>query len=120
MNAKDDGGGSILDANNPSGTPLVVSNLPTRDTVAGIRMRLDDQGSGCSLLGTDKMLLGGPALAGGQSGGFYLNQHFGSRVKWPCFSSDWSRRGMSTLRRFPQTRSAASHRTTSTWRTASS
>ena len=47
-----------------------------------MKFRLDDRGSGFSVLGTDKTLLGGADLpggrSGGQSGGLYLDQYLGS------------------------------------------
>jgi len=38
-------------------------------------------GSGRSVVGTYKLVLGGPALAGGQSGGLYLTQYLGREFK---------------------------------------
>ncbi|MBS1767194.1 MAG: hypothetical protein JST05_07330 [Acidobacteria bacterium] len=73
LNAKDQEGGLILDANGGAG----VDGLPTRDTAAAARFKLDDRGSGLSLVGTDKLLLGGPEKSGGQSGGVYYDQWFG-------------------------------------------
>jgi Domain of unknown function (DUF5916) len=81
LNAKDENGGSVLDANNPSGLISAATGLPTRDTVAGVRLRLDGMGSGFTALGTDKQLLGGPESSGGQSGGVYWNQHIGSEFQ---------------------------------------
>ena len=81
LEAKDAGGGSILDAVNPDGLPSPASGLPTRDSVAGARLRLDDMGSAIEALATDKTLLGGPAGAGGHSGGIYYNQHLGREVQ---------------------------------------
>ena len=73
LHAKDQEGGLILDANGASG----VEALPTRDTAAAARFRLDERGSGVSLVGTDKLLLGGPGGSGGQSGGVYWDQWLG-------------------------------------------
>lgn len=73
LNAKDQEGGLILDANGGTG----VDSLPTRDTAAAARFRFDGQGSGLSLVGTDKLLLGGPDHSGGQSGGLYYDQWLG-------------------------------------------
>ncbi|MBL0311260.1 MAG: hypothetical protein IPP78_00830 [Holophagaceae bacterium] len=75
LNAKDQEGGLILGANGASG----VDALPTRDTAAAARFKLDERGSGVSLVGTDKLLLGGPAGSGGQSGGVYWDQYLGSQ-----------------------------------------
>ncbi len=74
LHAKDQDGGLMLDASGASG----LDGLPTRDSAAAMRFRLDSRGSGLSLLGTDKRLLGGPDRAGGQSGGLYLDQYLGS------------------------------------------
>lgn len=77
LEARDGGGGAMLDADNPTGLASPAAGLATRDSVAGVRLRLDDMGSAVQLLGTDKTLMGGPSGAGGQSGGIYLNQHLG-------------------------------------------
>ncbi len=74
LHAKDDEGGLILDANGGAG----ADSLPTRDTAAAARFRLDDRSSGISLVGTDKALMGGPDGAGGQSGGIYADKWLGS------------------------------------------
>ncbi|HEX9082606.1 MAG TPA: DUF5916 domain-containing protein, partial [Holophagaceae bacterium] len=74
LHAKDQDGGLILDGNGASG----LDGLPTRDTAAAMRFQLDSRGSGLSLLGTDKRLMGGPDRTGGQSGGLYLDQYLGS------------------------------------------
>lgn len=73
LHAKDDEGGLILDANGGGG----ADSLPTRDTAAAARFRLDDRSSGISVVGTDKALLGGPDGAGGQSGGIYADKWLG-------------------------------------------
>jgi len=73
LHAKDQEGGQWLDANGGTG----VDDLPTRDTAAAARFRLDDRSSGISLVGTDKALLGGPDGAGGQSGGIYADKWLG-------------------------------------------
>jgi len=73
LTAKDQEGGQILDANGGVG----VDSLPTRDTAAAARFKLDERGSGISVLGTDKTLLGGPDGAGGQSGGLYVDKWLG-------------------------------------------
>jgi hypothetical protein len=91
LNAKDQEGGQILDANGGAG----VDALPTRDTAAAARFRLDERGSGISLVGTDKLLLGGPAGAGGQSGGVYWDQWLG-----PDFHFTGS--GIRSVARLPQ------------------
>ncbi len=74
LNAKDLDGGLMLGANDAAG----VDGLPTRDTAAAVKFQTDDRGSGISLLGTDKTLLGGPPRVGGQSSGIYLDQYLGS------------------------------------------
>lgn len=74
LNAKDLSGGSILGTLGASG----VDAYPTRDTAAAARFQLDSQGSGISVLGTDKLSLGGPGRTGGQSGGIYLDQYLGT------------------------------------------
>ena len=73
LNAKDLDGGLMLGVNGAAG----VDALPTRDTAASVKFRTDERGSGISLLGTDKSLLGGPGHMGGQSGGLYLDQYLG-------------------------------------------
>ena len=78
LNAKDQQGGLVLDANSANGVPPGLDELPSRDVVAALRYRLDERGSGLEVLGTDKLLLGGPQGSGGQSGGLYLDQHLGS------------------------------------------
>lgn len=74
LHAKDQDGGLVLGTNGAEG----VNGRATRDTAAAMRLQLDDRGSGLSFLGTDKALLDGPARAGGQSGGVYLDQYLGS------------------------------------------
>ena len=74
LSAKDLDGGMLLGANGARG----VDGLPTRDTATAVKFQTDDRGSGVSLLGTDKLLLGGPLRSGGQSGGLYLDQYLGS------------------------------------------
>ncbi len=74
LHAKDLDGGLLLGANGASG----VDALPTRDTAAAMKFQTDPRGSGVSLVGTDKSLLGGPDRTGGQSGGIYLDQYLGS------------------------------------------
>jgi hypothetical protein len=74
LSAKDLDGGLLLGASGAVG----LEGRPTRDTAAAVKFRTDDRGSGISLLGTDKLLLGGPDHTGGQSGGFYLDQYLGS------------------------------------------
>ncbi|MBL0210703.1 MAG: hypothetical protein IPQ13_07300 [Holophagaceae bacterium] len=73
LNAKDQEGGQILGASGAEG----VDALPTRDTAVAARFRLDGRGSGVSLVGTDKVLVGGPGGSGGQSGGIYWDQYLG-------------------------------------------
>jgi hypothetical protein len=73
LSGKDLDGGLMLGANGASG----VDALPTRDTAAAVKFQTDDRGSGISLLGTDKLLLGGPGRTGGQSGGLYVDQYLG-------------------------------------------
>ena len=75
LHAKDEGGGAVLGANGAFG----VDALPTRDTAAAVRFRLDGQGSSFTALGTDKLLLGGPQGTGGQSGGFYVDKYLGEQ-----------------------------------------
>ena len=75
LHAKDEGGGAVLGANGASG----VDALPTRDTAAAVRFRLDGQGSSFTALGTDKLLLGGPEGSGGQSGGLYFDKYLGEQ-----------------------------------------
>ncbi|NWJ40699.1 MAG: hypothetical protein HXX12_06985 [Geothrix sp.] len=74
LHAKDQDGGLILGSNGAVG----VDGRATRDTAASVKFLTDDRGSGISLLGTDKTLLGGPGGTGGQSGGIYLDQYLGS------------------------------------------
>lgn len=76
LTAKDEQGGAILDAANPGGVGG-ADGLPTRDFAAAARFRLDDRSSGISLVGTDKLLLGGPEGSGGKSGGVYYDQWLG-------------------------------------------
>ncbi len=73
LHAKDEHGGSVVGFNGGVG----VEGLPTRDAAAAVRLSLDSRGSGLTFLGTDKLLLGGPAGSGGQSGGVYLDQYLG-------------------------------------------
>jgi hypothetical protein len=80
LDTEDRSGGSALDADNPNGLISAATGLPTRDSVAGVRLRLDDMGSGFSMLGTDLQLMGGPG-GGGQSGGLYWNQHLGKEFQ---------------------------------------
>lgn len=79
LNAKDQQGGLVLDASSASGGPPGLDTISSRDTAAAMRYRLDEQGSGVEVLGTDKLLLGGPQGSGGQSGGLYLDEHLGSQ-----------------------------------------
>jgi len=44
-----------------------------------MRFRLDGQGSSFTVLGTDRLLLGGPEGSGGQSGGLYLDKYLGEQ-----------------------------------------
>jgi hypothetical protein len=74
LHAKDEDGGLLLGANGALG----VDGLPTRDTAAAVKFQTGDRGSGFSLLGTDKTLLGGADRRGGQSGGLYVDQYLGS------------------------------------------
>jgi len=74
LHARDEDGGLLLGANGASG----VDGLATRDTAAAVKFLTDSRGSGISLLGTDKTLLGGPGGTGGQSGGLYVDQYLGS------------------------------------------
>lgn len=75
LNAKDQNGGAMVDSFSADGGPAGVDALPSRDTAAAARFRLDDMGSGLSFLGTDKRVLGGADRYGGQSGGIYWTQH---------------------------------------------
>jgi hypothetical protein len=81
LRAQDRSGGAMLDSSNPVASTLPEEGLSTSDTVAGLRMRTDDQGSGITVLGTSKQLIGGPAGAGGSSGGLYVTQHLGSEFQ---------------------------------------
>jgi hypothetical protein len=81
LHAKDEAGGRILEGVGAAG----VADLPSRDTAAAMRFRLDDRGSSFSVLGTDKLLLGGPERGGGQSGGLYLNKVIGT--EWRVIAS---------------------------------
>lgn len=74
LHAKDQEGGQVLGAQGAWG----VDGAATRDTAAAMRFDLDGRGSNLAVLGTDKQLLGGPASAGGQSGGIYLDHYLGS------------------------------------------
>ncbi|MBK9796923.1 MAG: hypothetical protein IPP58_10585 [Holophagaceae bacterium] len=74
LHTKDQDGGLLLGASGASG----VEGLPTRDTAAAVKFSTGDRGSGLSLLGTDKALLGGPGPTGGHSGGLYLDQYLGT------------------------------------------
>jgi hypothetical protein len=78
LHAKDEEGGLALEANGAAG----IDGLPTRDTAAAVRFKLDDRGSGVSVLGTDMLLLGGPERSGAQSGGLYVNQWMGPNFKF--------------------------------------
>ncbi len=78
LHAKDEEGGLALEANGAAG----VDTLPTRDTAAAVRFKLDERGSGVSLLGTDMLLMGGPGKSGAQSGGVYVNQWVGPNFKF--------------------------------------
>jgi hypothetical protein len=73
LNAKDLDGGALLGSSGGTG----VEGLPTRDTAAAMKFRFDERGSGLSILGTEKRLLGGPGGSGGTSGGIYLDQYLG-------------------------------------------
>jgi len=73
LHGKDQDGGLMLGANGAVG----LEGQATRDTAAAMRFQTDDRGSGITLLGTDKSLLGGPDRTGGQSGGIYLDQYLG-------------------------------------------
>ncbi|HTL98448.1 MAG TPA: DUF5916 domain-containing protein [Holophagaceae bacterium] len=73
LTGKDQEGGMLLDANGGAGADA----FSTHDTAAAARFRLDDQGSGLSVLGTDKELSSGPDGAGGKSGGLYLDKWIG-------------------------------------------
>lgn len=81
LHAKDEAGGRILEGVGAAG----VAGLPSRDTAAAMRFRLDDRGSSFTALGTDKLMLGGPARGGGQSGGLYLNKVIGT--EWRVVAS---------------------------------
>lgn len=74
LHAKDQDGGLLLGVNGAEG----VEGRATRDTAASVKFLTDSRGSGISLLGTDKTLLGGPGGTGGQSGGLYVDQYLGS------------------------------------------
>lgn len=91
LHGKDEAGGRILEGVGASG----VADLPTRDTAAAMRFRLDDRGSAFTALGTDKLLLGGPEHGGGQSGGLYLNKVLGT--EWRVIAS-----GLRGIARLPQ------------------
>lgn len=73
LHAQDLDGGLMLEGSGAEG----LAGLSTRDTAAALKFRTDGRGSGLSLLGTDKRLVGGPEAAGGQSGGLYLDQYLG-------------------------------------------
>jgi len=91
LTAKDQGGGVALGYNGASG----VDALPTRDTIAAMRFRTDSRGSAITLLGTDRLLLGGPEASGGRSGGVYVDQYLGT--EWHVIAS-----GIRALSRLPQ------------------
>jgi len=74
LQARDQEGGRLLGALGAEGT----EGQATRDTAAAVRLQLDGQGSGLSVLGTEKRLLGGSSDQGGQSGGVYWDQYLGS------------------------------------------
>ena len=74
LHAKAQAGGLLLGVNGAEG----VEGRATRDTAASVKFLTDSRGSGISLLGTDKTLLGGPGGTGGQSGGLYVDQYLGS------------------------------------------
>ncbi len=78
LHAKDEGGGRVLGANGAEG----VDGFSSRDTAAAMRFRLDDHGSGFSVVGTDKVLQGGPGASGGQSGGLYVDKVIGSQWRF--------------------------------------
>ena len=73
LNAKDLDGGQFLGASGAAG----VEAFPSSDTAASVKFQTDSRGSGFSLVGTDKSLLGGPPQSGGQSGGLYVDQYLG-------------------------------------------
>jgi hypothetical protein len=73
LSARDQDGGQMLGANGSVG----VDGLATRDTAAAVRFLTDGRGSGISLLGTDRLLLGGAGNLGGRSGGLYVDQYLG-------------------------------------------
>lgn len=75
LHVKDLDGGFLLGANGAVG----AEGRPTRDTAAAVQFRTDDRGSSFSLIGTDKLLLGGPERSGGQSAGLYVDQYLGTQ-----------------------------------------
>ena len=91
LHAKDQGGGAVLTASGAAG----VEGLASRDSAAAMRFRLDDHGSGFSVVGTDKGLMGAPGSSGGQSGGIYVDKVMGSQ--WRFIGS-----GIRSVTRLPQ------------------
>ena len=90
LHARDREGGNSLIGEGALGT----EGRATRDTAAVVRFRLDERGSGVSVLATDKTLEGSDRV-GGRSAGLYWNQWLGS-----AFQFVGSR--METLSRLPQ------------------
>lgn len=71
LHARDLAGGAALTGEGALGT----EGRATRDSAAVVRFRLDERGSGLSILGTDKALEG--SGGGGRSAGIYWNQWIG-------------------------------------------
>jgi hypothetical protein len=76
LHGKDLGGGALLASLGAVGT----EGEATRDTALAARFSLDDRGSGVSVIGTDKRLLGG-VEAGGRSAGLYVDQVLGTAFR---------------------------------------
>lgn len=91
LGARDQRGGVALASEGASG----VDGLPSRDTAAAVRFRTDGLGSGISLLGTDRLLLGGPEATGGRSLGVYVDHNVTTELKVTAS-------GIRALSRLPQ------------------
>ncbi len=76
LHVRDQSGGGALASEGAEGT----EGLASRDTAGAVRLRFDGRGSGLSLVGTDRALIG--ADGGGHSGGIYLNQFLGGNVQF--------------------------------------
>lgn len=81
LTAKDRKGGALVGGLSEDGGPAGYDLLPARATAAAVKFRLDGQGSGITLVGTDTLVLGGAGRTGGQSGGAYLDTYLGQEFR---------------------------------------